>query len=171
MEKITGGRSELIVICALAVLSLVIVLEHILNLDQLLSGTTGTNTEWGEVIIDFVVIGAVSSISLVLICKSELKTSKAEHTLSYSEERYKSLFENSPLGIYRPTPNGQILRRGTRTGFIIPPSLAPKGAQLSSIISSPDYKMAKNYELKPFDLNEVRRSVARAIEKRNISEE
>ena len=86
MEKITGGRSDLIVICALAVLSLVIVLEHILNLDQLLSGTTGTNTEWGEVIIDFVVIGAVGSISLVLICKSELKTSKAEHTLSYSEE-------------------------------------------------------------------------------------
>ena len=108
-EKITGGRSGLIVICALAVLSLVIVLEHILNLDQLILGTTGTNTEWGELIIDFVAICAIGSISLVLIRESELKTSKAEHTLSYNEERYKDLFENSPLGIYRTTLDGQIL--------------------------------------------------------------
>jgi PAS domain S-box-containing protein len=33
----------------------------------------------------------------------------AEEALRISEERYRQLYENSPLGIYRTTPNGQIL--------------------------------------------------------------
>ena len=38
---------------------------------------------------------------------SDKKT--AEENLKKSEERYKNLFENSPIGIYRTTPNGRIL--------------------------------------------------------------
>jgi PAS domain S-box-containing protein len=108
-EKITGGRSGLIMICALAVLSLILILEHILNLGQLLVGTNKFNMIWGELIIDLVSIFSIGIISLSLVRTAESKRSKAEHILSYSEERYKDLFENSPLGIYRTTPDGQIL--------------------------------------------------------------
>jgi PAS domain S-box-containing protein len=108
-EKVTGGRSGLNVIYALAVLSLVVILVHILNMGQPFAETIGTNVEWSELIIDFIVICAIGSISLVLIRESELKRSKIERTLSYSEERYKELFENSPPGLYRTTPDGQIL--------------------------------------------------------------
>ncbi len=108
-EKITGGRAGLIMICALAVLSLILILEHILNLGQLLGGSNKFNMIWGELIIDLVSIFSIGIISLSLVRAAESKRSKTERTLSYSEERYKELFENSPLGIYRTTPDGQIL--------------------------------------------------------------
>lgn len=108
-EQITGSRSGLIVICALAALSLILILEHILKLGQFLSVNNYSDIEWGEIIIDLAIILSIGVISLTLIHASESKRRRAERTLLFDEGRYKDLFENSPLGFYRTTPDGRIL--------------------------------------------------------------
>jgi PAS domain S-box-containing protein len=37
------------------------------------------------------------------------ESKRSEEALQHSEQRYRALFENAPLGIYRTTPDGQIL--------------------------------------------------------------
>ncbi len=108
-EQIAGGRSGLIVIRALAVLSLILILEHILKLGQFLSVNNHSDIKWGEIIVDLAIILSIGVISLTLIHASESRRRRAERALLYDEGRYRDLFENSPLGFYRTTPDGRIL--------------------------------------------------------------
>ncbi len=43
------------------------------------------------------------------INRSEAVRNQAEEALRHSEERYRSLFEEIPIGMYRTTPNGRII--------------------------------------------------------------
>lgn len=48
-------------------------------------------------------------LSVADILSGLIQRKKAELSLQESETRYRQLFENSPIGIYRTTPEGQIL--------------------------------------------------------------
>ncbi len=51
--------------------------------------------------------------SVVDILSGLIQRQKTENSLHESEMRYRQLFENSPIGIYRTTPDGRILAANT----------------------------------------------------------
>ncbi len=48
-------------------------------------------------------------IGAAVLAKDQTKRKQAEEAVRQSEERYKNLFENAQIGIYRTTPEGRIL--------------------------------------------------------------
>lgn len=62
------------------------------------------NKESGYVLADQ---QAIETLSVALV--EALNRKRAEEALRESEERYRSLFEDIPVGLYRTTPGGQIL--------------------------------------------------------------
>ncbi len=51
--------------------------------------------------------GEITAVAKVLRDISDLK--RSEHQVRASEERYRTLFSNAPIGIYRTTPDGRIV--------------------------------------------------------------
>lgn len=48
-------------------------------------------------------------IGVVLVFRDQTEQREKERILNESEERFRSLYENSTIGLYRTTPNGQII--------------------------------------------------------------
>jgi PAS domain S-box-containing protein len=64
--------------------------------------------------ISIVVLGSLLAIAILILATALLRADvarrlRAEQALISSELRYRTLFENSPVGIYRTTPEGVIL--------------------------------------------------------------
>jgi PAS domain S-box-containing protein len=64
--------------------------------------------------IAIVALGSVLALGILILAGAILhydiaRRLKAERALTSSEERYRTLFENAPVGIYRTTPGGRIL--------------------------------------------------------------
>jgi PAS domain S-box-containing protein len=53
-------------------------------------------------------------VSLVQVSRNITEQKQAEEALRESEERFKSIFENAPIGFYRTTPDGRILDANPR---------------------------------------------------------
>lgn len=53
--------------------------------------------------------GLIAALIISVLLFNILKRRKTEKALKESEERFKSLYENVPIGIYRTTPGGKIL--------------------------------------------------------------
>ncbi len=76
-EKI-GGNSELIIIGALIILSIILAADHLFNLPRLLSGAPPEQFEWGELVFDLVAIFCIGLISFILVRKSEAERREVE---------------------------------------------------------------------------------------------
>jgi PAS domain S-box-containing protein len=80
------------------------------------------------------------------------KRQHIEQALRESEERYRTLYENAPLGIYRTTPDGQILMAN------------PAAVQMVGYASF-DELAARNLEREGFDANRPRRQFTELMER------
>ncbi|MBU7014172.1 MAG: PAS domain S-box protein [Theionarchaea archaeon] len=89
-------------------------LERILNGEDIPRDEQQFRTKDGRVIPVEISVSGIPDESgnvayIQTIARENLQTKDAERTLKESEERHRDLFENAPLGIYRTTPDGQIL--------------------------------------------------------------
>jgi PAS domain S-box-containing protein len=58
---------------------------------------------------DYLVKGEVTGDSIARSIRHALQRSRAEERLRESEERFRTLYENAPIGLYRAAPDGAIL--------------------------------------------------------------
>jgi two-component system, cell cycle sensor histidine kinase and response regulator CckA len=98
---------------------LIIIVIGYFELNGILTNEFSTHTKFRDV-IDIVVIFSISSLTAWFLSvklrsslatiqtgKEEIQTRSVE--LETSEQRFRSVFENSSLGIYRTTPDGKII--------------------------------------------------------------
>jgi|GEM_PF-1415161 len=59
--------------------------------------------------IFFIIEGIIATLIICILLFNIYKRKKIENALKESEERFKGVYENVPIGIYRTTPDGKIL--------------------------------------------------------------
>ncbi len=91
-EQVTGARSELIIVVAIAILSVIVALIHILDVFHLLFAPTPFLSVLLEIIIDIIAASIIGLIAITLLRKSEVKQRE-------SEQRFKILFEGAIDGM------------------------------------------------------------------------
>lgn len=91
-EQSTGARSELIIVVAIAILSVIDALTHIFDVFHLLFAPTPFLSVLLEIIIDVIVASIIGLIAITLLRKSEVKQRE-------SEQRFKILFEGANDGM------------------------------------------------------------------------
>jgi PAS domain S-box-containing protein len=82
---------------------------------------------------DYLVKGEVTGESIARSIRHALQRSRAEETLRESEERFRTLYENSTIGLYRTTPDGAITLANpalvTMLGFLSADELLARNLQ------------------------------------------
>lgn len=91
-KQVTGVRSELIIVVAIAILSVIVALIHILDVFHLLFAPTPFLSVLLEIIIDIIAASVIGLIAITLLRKSEVKQRE-------SEQRFKILFEEANDGL------------------------------------------------------------------------
>jgi PAS domain S-box-containing protein len=104
---------------------------------------------------DYLVKGEVTGDSIARSTRHALQRSRAEASLRESEERFRSLYENSTIGLYRTTPDGAI-------------TLANPALVAMLGFSSADELLARNLEAEGFEPSYSRRQFIERIEREGM---
>ena len=102
-------KFQFIVISAFVLLGIMSLMNELLDLPHLFFGVPSTPINWAEIAIEIVILFVIGSAAIYILCLLESKRKRAEETLREEEERFRTIFENTAIGMYRTTSYGQIL--------------------------------------------------------------